>query len=124
MVGSANVDLVTYAPRLPTLGQTLPGDRFERTFGGKGANQAVMAARLGAAVTMVTKLGDDLFGRDYLDNFRAVGLDTSHVLVTSEASTGVAPIWVDGATGNVVVDTGDIKLREDYTPDQAVPYPV
>jgi ribokinase len=112
VVGSSNVDLVTYAPKLPVLGQTLPGDRFERTFGGKGANQAVMAAKLGAAVTMVTKLGEDLFGRDYLDNFRALGLDTTQVLMTSDASTGVAAIWVDGATGNnqIIVVLGANEL--------------
>ena len=68
--------------RLPT-GARLPGERFEQSFGGKGANQAVMAAKLGAEVTMVTKLGDDIFGRDYLENFRRLGLDTRHVLVTA-----------------------------------------
>jgi ribokinase len=112
VVGSSNVDLVTFAPRLPVLGETLPGDRFEQHFGGKGANQAVMAAKLGADVTMVTKLGNDLFGRDYLDNFRRLGLDTSHVLVTAEASTGVAPIWVEQASGNnqiiVVLGANDL----------------
>lgn len=116
VVGSSNVDLVTYAARLPTLGETVPGDRFERSFGGKGANQAVMAAKMGAAVTIVTKLGDDLFGHDYLDHFRALGLDTTHVLVTTEAPTGVAPIWVDGASGNnqiIVVLGANERLSAD-----------
>ncbi|MEO5842472.1 MAG: ribokinase [Acidimicrobiales bacterium] len=117
VVGSSNVDLVTYAPRLPALGETLPGDRFEQHFGGKGANQAVMAAKLGADVTMVTKLGDDIFGRDYVDNFRRVGLDTSHVLITTEASTGVAPIWVEQASGNnqiiVVLGANDLLTPDD-----------
>src|SRR5690349_11445384 len=97
VVGSANVDLISYAPRLPKLGETLTGTRFATGFGGKGANQAVMAAKLGAEVAMVTKLGDDAFGRDYMDNFRRVGVDTTHVGVSSAASTGVAPIWVDEA---------------------------
>ena len=112
VVGSSNVDLITYAPRLPVLGETLPGDRFEQSFGGKGANQAVMAAKLGAEVTMVTKLGDDTFGRDYLENFRRLGLDTRHVLVTGEASTGVAPIWVEEASGNnqIIVVLGANEL--------------
>ena len=81
-------------------------------FGGKGANQAVMAAKLGGHVTMLTKLGDDVLGRDYLDNFRALGLDTAHVLVTGEASTGVAPIWVDEATGDnqIIVVLGANEL--------------
>ena len=117
VVGSSNVDLVTYAPRLPALGETLPGTRFEQSFGGKGANQAVMAAKLGAEVTIVTKLGDDLFGRDYRDNFDRLGLDTSRVLVTAEASTGVAPIWVDEASGNnqiiVVLGANDLLDGDD-----------
>jgi ribokinase len=100
VVGSANVDLISYAPRLPKLGETLTGSRFATGFGGKGANQAVMAAKLGADVAMVTKVGDDAFGRDYLDNFRRVGVDTTHVGVSGEASTGVAPIWVDEPSGN------------------------
>lgn len=117
VVGSSNVDLVTYAPRLPVLGETLPGSRFEQSFGGKGANQAVMAAKLGADVTFVTKVGDDLFGRDYLENFRNLGLDTRHVLVTSAASTGVAPIWVDEPSGNnqilVVLGANDLLHPDD-----------
>lgn len=93
-------DLVAYAPRLPKLGETLAGTRFAVGFGGKGANQAVMAAKLGAHVSMVGMLGDDAFGRDYLDNFRAQGVDVTHVGVSSAASTGVAPIWVDERSGN------------------------
>ena len=119
VVGSSNVDLVTYAPRLPALGETLPGSRFEQSFGGKGANQAAMAAKLGAEVTIVTKLGDDIFGRDYLDNFHRLGLDTSNVLVTADASTGVAPIWVDEASGNnqiiVVLGANDHLSADDVT---------
>jgi ribokinase len=93
-------DLVAYARRLPKLGETLAGSTFTIGFGGKGANQAVMAARLGAQVSMVAKLGDDAFGRDYLDNFRRNGVEVSHVGVSSDASTGVAPIWVDESSGN------------------------
>jgi ribokinase len=100
VVGSANVDLISYAPRLPKLGETLTGTRFATGFGGKGANQAVMAAKLGAEVAMVTKLGDDAFGRDYLANFVRVGIDTTYVGVSGDASTGVAPIWVDEPSGN------------------------
>jgi ribokinase len=100
VVGSANVDLISYAPRLPKLGETLMGTRFASGFGGKGANQAVMAAKLGAHVSMVTKIGDDTFGRDYMENFRTVGIDTTYVGVSGDASTGVAPIWVDEASGN------------------------
>jgi ribokinase len=100
VVGSCMTDLVAYAPRLPKLGETLEGRTFAIGFGGKGANQAVMAARLGAQVSMVGKVGDDAFGRDYLENFRRNGVDATHVGVSAEASTGVAPIWVDEPSGN------------------------
>ena len=73
MVGSSNTDLVARVPRLPAFGETLHGHSFHVGFGGKGANQAVMAARLGAQVSVVTKLGRDTFGEDTLANYRAAG---------------------------------------------------
>lgn len=108
VVGSSNVDLVTYAPRLPKIGETVIGTRFQTGFGGKGANQAVMAAKLGAEVTMITKLGDDSFGRDTLENYKSLGFDSSQVLFTSEAATGVAPIWVEESSSNnaIIVAAG------------------
>jgi ribokinase len=62
VVGAANIDLISYVPRLPRLGETLHGTQFRMGYGGKGANQAVMAARLGARAAMVCKLGRDVFG--------------------------------------------------------------
>ena len=108
VVGASNIDLVSYAPRLPKLGETLPGTRFEQGFGGKGANQAVMAAKLGAQVSFVTKLGDDVFGQQYLDRFRDLDFDTTHVTVSDEEATGVAPIWVDEPSGDnaIIVNLG------------------
>lgn len=108
VVGASNIDLISYAPRLPKLGETLPGTRFQIGFGGKGANQAVQAARLGADVLMITKVGDDIFGRDTLKNYEDQGFDTRYILFTSAASTGVAPIWVDEPSGNnaIIVVTG------------------
>lgn len=100
VVGSSNVDLVTYAPRLPQLGETVSGTEFQIGFGGKGANQAVMAAKLGADVLLITRIGDDIFGQDYRRYFESLGLDMRHVLVTENTSNGVAPIWVDEGTGN------------------------
>ncbi len=100
VVGASNVDLVSFAPRLPKLGETVHGSTFLMGFGGKGANQAVMAAKLGADVTMITRLGDDIFGRDYLANYQQLGFDTTHVLMTAGIATGVAPIWVDEPSGN------------------------
>lgn len=108
VVGASNIDLVSYAPRLPKLGETLPGSRFQMGFGGKGANQAVMAALLGATVTMVTKVGKDIFGQDYLNHYQQLGFDTRYVTMTGAAATGVAPIWVDEGSGNnaIIVVTG------------------
>jgi ribokinase len=103
VVGSSNIDLISYVPRLAVRGETLLGERFAMGFGGKGANQAVMAAKLGASVVMVTMLGDDVFGRQTLDNFTALGISADHILFTKEAFSGVAPIMVEPGGGNSIV---------------------
>lgn len=95
VVGAGLIDLISYVPRLPRLGETLHGSDFQMGFGGKGANQAVMAAKLGARVSMVTKLGRDLFGENMLANFDSLGIDTMHVSIADGVSSGVAPIAVD-----------------------------
>src|SRR3982751_5499673 len=79
VVGSCNIDLVTYARRIPGPGETILGDRFAMGFGGKGANQAVMAARLGVEVSMVGALGDDLYADMTRRNFAEQGVDASRV---------------------------------------------
>lgn len=107
VIGAANMDLISYVPRLPRMGETLHGERFHMGFGGKGANQAVMAAKLGARVSMVSKLGEDVFGERTLDNFKEQGLDTTYVSFTKEAFSGVAPIAVDGQGNNsIIIVTG------------------
>ena len=68
VVGASNIDLISYAPRLPKLGETLPGTKFQMGFGGKGANQAVAAARLGAKVSLIGRVGSDAFGEQLLAN--------------------------------------------------------
>ena len=103
VVGSSNLDLISYVPRLPKMGETLHGDRFQMGFGGKGANQAVMAAKLGGDVVMVTKVGDDIFGQDTRKNYGQVGVSTEHVHVTDQAFSGVAPISVDADGNNSIV---------------------
>ena len=103
VVGAANIDLISYVPRLPVVGETLHGTQFRLGYGGKGANQAVMAAKLGAEVAMVTKLGKDTFGDGTLENFRSLGIDTTHVTTTDEASSGVAPIFVEPSGDNAIV---------------------
>ena len=103
VVGAANIDLISYVPRLPRLGETLHGTRFQMGYGGKGANQAVMAAKLGARVSMVTKVGRDVFGEGTLANFREWGVDAEHLLFTDEAFSGVAPIAVDPEGRNAII---------------------
>ena len=107
VVGACNIDLISYVPRLPAMGETLHGERFQIGFGGKGANQAVMAAKLGADVSMVSKLGRDVFGNDTLANFERFQIDTRHVLFTDRAFSGVAPIAVDPRGNNsIIIVTG------------------
>lgn len=99
MVGSSNTDLIARVPRLPVPGETLHGHNFQTGFGGKGANQAVMAARLGAQVSVVTKLGRDSFGENTLVNYRNQGIDTTHVLFDEQMASGVALIAVEEGSG-------------------------
>jgi len=108
MLGSSNIDLIARVPRLPAPGETLIGSLFSMGFGGKGANQAVMAARLGAQVAVVTKVGKDIFGTDTLNNYKAQGIDTTFVLFDEERFSGVAPITVDEHTGqnSIVIVSG------------------
>ena len=107
VVGACNLDLISYVPRLPRMGETLHGNRFHMGFGGKGANQAVMAAKLGGEVTMVSKLGQDVFGENTLKNFKSWGVNTQHVHFTDQAFSGVAPIAVDTEGHNsIIVVTG------------------
>jgi len=103
VVGSINIDLVTYISRMPSPGETLEAPRFEMGPGGKGANQAVAAARLGSNVLMVSKVGDDMFGRDLLANFKAQGVDTRHVGVIAGVSSGVATILVEQSGENSIL---------------------
>jgi len=103
VVGASNLDLISFVPRLPRMGETLHGTRFHMGYGGKGANQAVMAAKLGVDVAMVTKLGRDIFGENTLKNFETWGIDTQHVLFTDQAFSGVAPIAVDPTGHNAII---------------------
>ena len=102
VVGSAMMDLTAYADVLPDPGQTLAGQLFTTGFGGKGANQAVMAAHCGAEVHFIGKLGKDVFGTAIADNFVKVGIHSEHV-GKSETATGVAHIWVDSNGENRII---------------------
>ncbi|MEJ2340104.1 MAG: ribokinase [Gemmatimonadales bacterium] len=94
VIGSSNTDLVVRAPALPAAGQTVLGTSFFSAAGGKGANQAVAAARLGAQVTLVARVGLDEFGQASLSNLRSEGIDTSFVVEDPDALSGVALIVV------------------------------
>ena len=101
--GSINMDLVTKTPRLPVAGETLTGHEFFTAGGGKGANQAVAAARLGISTQMVGRLGNDDFGRQLLRHLQAAGVQTDGVLVDETTSSGVAVITVDDAGENNII---------------------
>jgi ribokinase len=122
VVGASNLDLISYVPRLPHIGETLHGTRFHMGYGGKGANQAVMAAKLGGDVAIVTKLGQDIFGENTLKNFRSWGIDTRHVLFTDQAFSGVAPIAVDPDGHNaIIIVTGANDLLTPQEIEAALP---
>ncbi|MEL4356664.1 MULTISPECIES: ribokinase [unclassified Luteococcus] len=102
VIGSNMVDLITYITRMPQLGETLAGSDFQLGCGGKGANQAIAASRLGSSVLMLTRVGDDSFAEMQVRNFEQNGIDTRFVLPT-RASSGVAPIFVDEQARNSIV---------------------
>jgi ribokinase len=103
VVGSLNMDLLTRAPRIPHPGETIIGSDFRTVPGGKGANQAMAAARLGARTSMVGRVGRDAFAEELLDNLAAAGVDQRFVLRDSDAATGVALIVVDDVGQNSIV---------------------
>ena len=95
VVGSNMVDLISYIDRMPRAGETLAAPSFSMGHGGKGANQAVAAAKLGAEVLMVSRVGEDLFGEGTLRNLGDLGIDTRHVRAVPGTQSGVAPIFVE-----------------------------
>ena len=103
VVGSFNTDLLARAPRMPARGETILGGPFYTGPGGKGGNQAVCAARLGADVTMICKLGLDAFGDQAAANFVAEGIRPDFILRTGETHTGAALIIVDEGGENMIV---------------------
>lgn len=114
VVGACMIDLISYVPRFVTTGETLHGTEFQMGYGGKGANQAVMAAKLGSKVVMVTKVGEDVFGQGTKDNLTKFEIDTTHVLSTKDAFSGVAPISVtpQGENSIIIVSGANNELTE------------
>ena len=103
VVGSLNMDLVVRAARLPGPGETIIGNEYHEIPGGKGANQAVSAARLGAQVAMVGRVGTDAFANTLRQNLEVEGVDHTHVIQDAETSTGIALITVDDEGQNSIV---------------------
>ena len=102
VVGSINLDLVSRGSKIPAPGETVRGESFQTFHGGKGANQAVGAARLGYPVAMIGRVGDDEFGSQLREGLRSAGVDVSHVMTVRGTSSGVAMISVDAAGQNSI----------------------
>ncbi len=103
IIGSSNTDLVIKTERIPEPGETILGGDFMMTPGGKGANQAVAAARLGGKVAFITMIGDDMFGKEALDHYKKESMDISCVFTDPETPSGTAIICVDAHGENCIV---------------------
>src|SRR5512146_3542795 len=103
VVGSMNADLVVRVPRFPQPGETISGEDLQVIPGGKGANQAVAAARQGPSVAMVGRVGKDSFGPGLIENLKQNGVDASHVQIDPDSATGTATILVDANGQNSIV---------------------
>ena len=123
VVGSTNTDLVVGVPHIPAPGETVLGGTMETVAGGKGANQAVAAARLGGDVTFVARVGDDAFGRNAVAGFARENIDTRYVAVTPGVASGVALIAVREETGenSIVVAPGANAHLSPEDIDEAAP---
>ena len=112
VVGSSNTDMIIQAARIPRPGETILGGDFSMAAGGKGANQAVAAARAGGSVTFVARVGNDIFGQKAIDGFKADGINVQHVIKDAEAPSGVALIFVakDGENSIGVASGANSRL--------------
>ncbi len=114
VVGSSNTDMIIKLPRIPLPGETITGGMFSMAAGGKGANQAVAAARTGGSVTLIARVGTDLFGETAIENFSADGIDVGCVLKDAEAPSGTALIFVaeDGENSIGVAPGANSRLSK------------
>lgn len=141
VVGSSNTDMIVKVPRIPAPGETILGGKFVKAAGGKGANQAVAAARSGGEVTFIANTGDDKLGEEAIEGFKKEGIDTDYIFVDDETPSGVALIFVgengensiavaSGANGTLtpakikeieqVIADGDILLTQLETPLETI----
>lgn len=116
VVGSSNIDLIARLSHLPKPGETVGDAVFSKAHGGKGANQAVAAARAGAEVSFISSLGDDAFGHSMLQDFKRNGINTDYILQNKDTPTGTAFIWVDarGENSIAVAPGANYKLSAAY----------
>ncbi|WP_458464553.1 ribokinase [Paenibacillus sp.] len=120
VIGSSSMDLVVTSSRRPGAGETVLGDSFKTVPGGKGANQAVAAARLGAEVAMIGRVGDDAFGKDILENFRANAVNTRNVKPVTHLESGTAHIILaEGDNSIVVVEAANREVTPAYVDEAA-----
>ena len=103
VIGSANTDMVVKAKTLPLPGETILGGKFFMNAGGKGANQAVAAARMGGQVTLVAKVGDDIFGKQTIEGLKKENINTDFVFIDAIAPSGIALINVNEEGENCIV---------------------
>jgi ribokinase len=106
VIGSANMDMVMRTSRIPEVGETIKGDGFFLSAGGKGANQAVACAKMGADTWFMAKVGDDIFGRSLLDSLAGFGVHTDYMAVEPGVTTGVAAITVCEGNNYIILDGG------------------
>lgn len=129
IVGSNMIDLTMYLNQFPEKGETLFGEVFQQGFGGKGSNQATMASLLGSNISMVTSVGNDVYGKEWLDRYQELGIDTEHVQVLDTNHSGIASIWVEADGDNrIILGSGandDLSVEQvnkafDSLPDQDI----
>lgn len=120
VVGSVNTDLVITTPYMPKAGETLTGSGFFVAHGGKGANQAVAAARLGGKVVMCGLVGDDDFGKSAVRGLNEVGIDVSHVKVVSGSPSGIAVIIIENGDNRIILDKGANAELSEKNIDEAL----
>lgn len=118
IVGSLNMDLCIETPYMPKEGETITGSGFMTNGGGKGANQASAAAKLGGNVAMCGAVGCDLFGETLIKNLSAAGADVSHIKKCNDASTGIAVIVITGGNNRIILDKGANALLTEADIDE------
>lgn len=125
VVGSNNIDLTSFLKRFPQRGETVYGREFKQGFGGKGSNQAVMASLLGANVSMVTCVGADVYGENWLKHYKKEGINTDFVKIEEGMNSGVAAIWVEADGDNrIVIQPGaNNALNAEYVKEAVIALP-